>query len=244
VSSRLPDFDRRARSYDELRPQDEHWWELFELTVREGDLRGRRVLDVGCGTGRFVAALAAQARVWGIDASAEMLAVARDRVPATVRLKHARAEEPPFRDGWFERLVYWLVIHLIDRPAAFAAAHRLLADGGRACVLSFDAAHFDDYWANPFFPRFEELDRARFPTADELEAELRGAGFRDVRLIRHTRREVLDRETALTKIRGRHISTFDLLEPDEYERGRERAEAELPPQVENVLHWLLAIAER
>ena len=62
-------------------------------------------------------------------------------------LKLARAEEPPFRDGWFERIVYWLVIHLLDRPAAFAAAHRLLGPGGRACVVTFDAAHFDDYWA-------------------------------------------------------------------------------------------------
>ena len=60
--------------------------------------------------------------MWGIDASAGMLEVARERVPRSVRLKLARAEEPPFRDGWFERIVYWLVIHLLDRPAAFAAA--------------------------------------------------------------------------------------------------------------------------
>jgi ubiquinone/menaquinone biosynthesis C-methylase UbiE len=57
------------------------------------------VLDAGCGTGRFLAALAPEARVWGIDPSAEMLAVARERLPRSVRLKQARAEQPPFRDG-------------------------------------------------------------------------------------------------------------------------------------------------
>jgi ubiquinone/menaquinone biosynthesis C-methylase UbiE len=212
--------------------------------VREGDLRGRRVLDAGCGTGRFLAALEPQARVWGIDASAEMLAVARERVPRSVRLKRARVEEAPFRPAWFDRVVFWLVIHLLDRARAFAATHRLLADGGRACIVTFDAAHFDEYWANRFFPSFEGFDRARFPAADELEAELREAGFADLRLIRRTQRETIDRDAALAKLRGRHISTFDLLEPGEYAAGLARAEAELPERVETALHWLLAVATR
>jgi ubiquinone/menaquinone biosynthesis C-methylase UbiE len=212
--------------------------------VREADLRGRRVLDAGCGTGRFVAALAAEARVWGIDESPEMLAVARERVPANAQLKLARAEEPPFKDGWFERVVYWLVIHLLDRPAAFAAAHKLLAPGGRACVVTFDSAYFEDFWLNHYFPRFEAIDRARFPTAEELEQELRGGGFSSVRLLRHEQRDRLDRRSALAKIEGRHISTFDLLEPDEYEAGKRRAETELPEEIEVTARWLIAVAER
>src|SRR6266581_626821 len=36
-----PDFGRRAATYDELRPADENWWELYELLIREGDRRGR-----------------------------------------------------------------------------------------------------------------------------------------------------------------------------------------------------------
>ena len=144
--------------------------------MREADLRGRRLLDAGCGTGRLATALASQTRVWGIDASAEMLAVARERVPRNVRLKLARAEEPPFKDGWFERVVYWLVIHLLDRPAAFRAAHRVLSRGGLACAVTFDSTYFSGFWLNRYFPRFEEIDRARFPTAAELEEELLTAG--------------------------------------------------------------------
>lgn len=53
---------------------------LFEFL---GDLTGTSVLDVGTGTGRAAIALAARgARVHGIDASAEMLAVARRRADA------------------------------------------------------------------------------------------------------------------------------------------------------------------
>ena len=53
-----PDFGRLASSYDRLRPTDESWLELLDVLVREGDLVGRRVLDVGCGTGRLSAAFA------------------------------------------------------------------------------------------------------------------------------------------------------------------------------------------
>ena len=212
--------------------------------MREADLRGRRLLDAGCGTGRLATALASQTRVWGIDASAEMLAVARERVPPNVRLKLARAEEPPFKDGWFERVVYWLVIHLLDRPAAFRAAHRVLSRGGLACAVTFDSTYFSGFWLNRYFPRFEEIDRARFPTAAELEEELLTAGFERVRLITHDQSSRMDRQTALTKIAGRHISTFDLLTEDEYEQGRALAERELPAQIEVETRWLIEIAER
>jgi ubiquinone/menaquinone biosynthesis C-methylase UbiE len=206
-------------------------------------LRGQRVLDVGCGTGRLAAALADDARVWGIDESPEMLAVAKKRVPPTVRLKRGRAESPPFKDGWFDRLAYWLVIHLLDRAAAFAAARRLLGAEGRASIVTFDSEYFDEFWLNRYFPRLEQIDRARFPTAEQLEEELRDAGFRTVRLLRPIQRDRLDRATALAKIRGRHISTFDLLDADEYEQGRRRAENELPAELEYTTRWLIAIAD-
>jgi ubiquinone/menaquinone biosynthesis C-methylase UbiE len=202
------------------------------------------VLDVGCGTGRLVAELARHSSVWGLDASSEMLAVARQRVPENVKLKLGRAESPPFKAAWFDRVVYWLVAHLIDRDHAFRAAHSLLAPGGRACVATFDSTYFSDYWLNRYFPRFEAIDRARFPSAEGLEAELRESGFERVRLLRHHQHDRIDRERALAKVAGRHISTFDLLEPQEYEEGRARVERELPAVVEHDVRWLIAIAER
>lgn len=49
-----------------------------------GDVRGRTILDVGTGTGRAALLMAEQgARVTGVDASSEMLAVARERAQAT-----------------------------------------------------------------------------------------------------------------------------------------------------------------
>ena len=95
------DFGPRAASYDRIRPVDENWRQVLEVVVREADLRGQRVLDLGCGTGRLSRALAEDglARVWGVDASPEMLAVARARLPDSVGLKEGRVEELPFRDA-------------------------------------------------------------------------------------------------------------------------------------------------
>ena len=240
-SSTRPDFGWVARSYDELRPADANWWEVFELLVREGDLAGRRVLDIGSGTGRAAEALVERgSRVWGVEPEPEMAALARERV-STVKV--APAERLPFKDGWFERATMWLVAHLVDRPRAFAQAHRVLSPSGSFAVATFDPSYFDEFWLNELFPSMEAVDRDRFPTAPELEAELRGAGF-DVRLLRLSQRGSLTRLDALERIRGKHISTFDLISGEEYEAGLARAERELPDRVDYRVEWLVAVAVR
>jgi ubiquinone/menaquinone biosynthesis C-methylase UbiE len=199
------------------------------------------VLDIGCGTGRFLAQLAEIARAWGVDASPEMLEVARTRAGGA-GLKLGSAEELPFKDGWFERATMWLVAHLVDRPHAFAEAYRVLAGDGRFAVATFDPSYFDEFWLNELFPSMEAVDRERFPTSDELEAELAGAGFGDVGLTRLSQRGSLSRADALERIRGKHISTFDLISDDEYEAGLARAERELAEQVDYRVEWLVVVA--
>ncbi len=211
--------------------------------MREGDLSGRRVLEVGCGTGRFLAALAGRAKAWGVDPSPEMLAVARGRAHGA-GLKLGTAEELPFKDAWFERAAMWLVVHLVDRPRALAELRRVLEPGGRLVIATFDPEHFEEFWLNELFPSLERIDRERFPAGEKLEAELVAAGFGDVRLTRLSQRASIDREAALERIRGKHISTFDLLDEAEYAAGLERAERELPERVDYRLEWLLATATR
>jgi SAM-dependent methyltransferase len=240
------DFGRLAATYDRIRPVDDNWRKTFEVVVRETDLRGRRVLDLGCGTGRLSAALAENglARVWGVDASGEMLAVAREKLPASVGLKQGRAEDLPFRDESFERVVMWLVVHLVDRPPAFREVERVLAPGGRLAVVTFATDHFDRYWLNTFFPTIATIDRERFPNDETLGRELGTAGFAAVRFSRLSYRGALTREAALERIRGRHISTFDLLDEDEIAAGTARAERELPGRIEYDQEWMIAIAAK
>jgi SAM-dependent methyltransferase len=202
------------------------------------------VLEVGCGSGRLATALAERegCRVWGVDSSAEMIAVARERAPSNVGLRRAEAEQLPFRAGWFERVVMRLVVHLVDRPRAFAEARRVLGPGGRLAIATFDPSHFDEFWLNTLFPSFEAIDRARFPTREQLRPELATAGFVSAQATSLPQRGSVDREAALEKIRGRHISTFDLIGDDEYGAGVERAERELPERVDYALDWVIVVA--
>jgi ubiquinone/menaquinone biosynthesis C-methylase UbiE len=213
--------------------------------VREGDLRGRRVLEVGCGTGQLADALAERvaARVWAVDPEPAMIEVASRRVPRTVGLKVAPAERLPFRDGAFERAVLRLVIHLVERDRALPELRRVLAPDGRAVIATFGPSHFDGFWLQPFFPALGEIDRARFPEPAVLERELRAAGFESTRTVSVTQQRTISREEALARIRGRHISTFDLLAEDQLAAGTERAERELPASVDVRLEWAIVVAD-
>lgn len=243
-SSPTPDFGRLAATYDRLRPADANWREVYRLVVERADLRGRRVLDVGCGTGRLAAALAQDgSRVWGVDASPEMVEVAKAKRIRGAEFRVGHADSLPFRDGWFERAVFWLSIHLLERPRALGEARRMLASGGRVAVVTFDHSHFDAYWLNRFLPSLEAIDRARFPMRDALERELRETGFANVESVTLDQRATLTRDEALQRIRERHISTFDLISEDEYERGLDEATRALPEVVAYDLRWLLTTGE-
>jgi SAM-dependent methyltransferase len=241
--SRSLDFSARAAAYDELRPGIPG---LDEALVQAGDLRGRRVLDVGCGTGRFAEVLATRfgARVFGLDAEPGMLAVARARKVPGLVFKQGHAERMPFKDGWFERATMILVCHLVERPAVFAEIHRVLGEEGVLVLATFEPGYFPRYYLNEYFPSLLEIDLARFPSGEQLERELAATGFPEIEVEAFDREAVISRSDALARIRGRHISTFDLIGEEEYRRGLERAERELPGEIPLRYELLIITARR
>jgi hypothetical protein len=90
----------------------------------------------------------------------------------------------------------------------------------------------------------QAIDEARFPDGPTLQHELATAGFANVRILRSEQRWERTREHVLAQLRGRHISTFELMSDDEVERGIERAERELAETIETEQHWLVAVAQR
>src|SRR4051794_29468362 len=99
-----------------------------------GDVRGRRILDAGCGSGPLAAALRARgAMVTGLDSSTAMIELARQRLGAEAELHVADLGEPlPFPDGAFDDVVASLVLHYLrDWTAPLGELRRLLVPGGR-----------------------------------------------------------------------------------------------------------------
>ncbi len=244
------DFDPLAGDYDRLRPAGRAWEDLSERTLALlGDFR--RLVDVGCGTGRFAAFAKARrgGRVWGVDPSAEMLRRARER-PGTAGIgwKQAPAERLPFTGGWFDAAHMHLVVHtLVDRPAALAEIARVLAPGGRLAIATFAMEHFERFFLNPYFPSIASIDGARFPDPGVLAAELGVAGFQDAAAERISQPVRAEPKDVLERVRGRYISTLHLLEPAEYAEGLARLEREVADgrgQFAYSLEWALITATR
>ena len=243
-------FDALAPEYDRLRPAGDGWNELAERSLAA--LSGtRRLVDVGCGTGRFAVFAAERlgARVWGVDASAEMLREAKSRPGARgVGWRRADAAHLPFRDGWFDAAHSHLVLHLVDDlPAAIAELARVLAPGGRLVVGTFAQEHFREFFLNPYFPSIPAIDLGRFPDPNGLCRELTSAGFAGATVERFDQDVEASAADVLDRVRGRYISTLRLLEADEYEAGLARLEADVGAGTERFgyrLRWALVTARR
>ncbi|MCZ2814468.1 class I SAM-dependent methyltransferase [Modestobacter sp. VKM Ac-2979] len=103
-----------------------------------GDVRGRRILDAGCGSGPLAAELRARgAVVTGFDSSAVMVDLARERLGGDADVQVADLAAPlPFADGGFDDVTASLVLHYLrDWTAPLSELRRVLRPGGRL-VLS------------------------------------------------------------------------------------------------------------
>src|SRR6201997_2186567 len=104
------------------------------------DRPGQRILEVGVGTGLSLPHFRGDARVTGIDVSAEMLEKARHRVE---RLKLAQveallvmdAEQTSFPDDAFDAVLALYVASVVPDPARFAAEMRRVCKPGGTIVI-------------------------------------------------------------------------------------------------------------
>ncbi|MDX2973057.1 class I SAM-dependent methyltransferase [Kribbella solani] len=95
-----------------------------------------RLLDVGCGPGSLTLLLAPYfATVVGVDADADMLAVAAGRASdagiGNAEWHQSRAEELPGELGAFQIVTFAQSFHWMDQPLVAARIRGMLAPGGR-----------------------------------------------------------------------------------------------------------------
>ena len=221
------DYAVIAASYDELpiRARIEPDARLGEALARAP---GGRVLDVGCGTGLWLARQAARfgdaASSWcGVDPSEAMLARARARLPEA-DLRVAPAERLPFDDASFRyAATRFAHHHFDDLDAAIDALHRVLEPGGRLHWVNIAPEHMAGAWVFAWFSEARRMN-ARYVPVEQLVARLEGRGFRARFAVACTQGTIAVRE-AIVQARRRDQSHLYALDDDAHARGLAALEA-------------------
>lgn len=188
------DTDAVLAEYGRLAPHyDQRWSFYVRETLRETLVRleiapGESLLDVGCGTGALLRAVSVStpdAKLSGVDASPEMLAVARQRLSATVPLARCRAECLPFPDASFDTVVSTNAFHYFRDPlGALEEMARVLRTDERLVLTDW----CDDYLACRIYDLWLRIfDRAHFRTygREELRRMLERSRFTGIRIDRY-----------------------------------------------------------
>jgi ubiquinone/menaquinone biosynthesis C-methylase UbiE len=149
------------------------------------------ILDVGCGTGRYSAALADRfdARVIAVDPSAKMLAEARKKPRRGVRFERAAAESLPLPNASIDMVFGSMVFHHFDDPdRAVREFQRVLRPGRHVCLRAGTTDHLESFAYVPFFPTSRGIIQESLTSRAFIEATFERAGFR---LVSH---ELIDSE--------------------------------------------------
>ncbi|HYN49701.1 MAG TPA: class I SAM-dependent methyltransferase [Thermoleophilaceae bacterium] len=180
-------WGERAGDWAEIAEQAERPWlgPAYQLVVERLAVGpGTELLDVGCGSGRFCRIAADRgARISGIDATPELLAIARERVPEA-DLRQGDLQFLPFADASFDLVTgfnsYFFADHVV---AAFRDAARVLRADGNLALTAFgrpqqcQSAPIFEY-LGPLMPKFLlESDEPEPHEPGVLEALLGEAGL-------------------------------------------------------------------
>jgi len=157
--SPAPPLPEIARHFNEAAADEEHFPSTIDPRIYHvqlileflGDLNGRRVLDVGCGKGRFARILFErypEARICGFDLAEAMLR----RVPKGIAPCAGSMTALPFRAESFDcAYATESLEHAVDIEGAIDGICRVLKPGGRIVIIDKNA----EQWGRLKTPEWE-----------------------------------------------------------------------------------------
>ena len=183
------DYDRTdiPTAYDRGRHYGPEYFDQWMEAVASGvDVElTRRILDLGCGTGRFSETLGRRfgADVCGLDPSRRMLVQARAKgFGDGIRFVRAKSEEAPFSEGAFDLIFMSMVFHHLGDPCGTARECRRMArNGATLFVRTGTRERITSYPFVPFFPSSLAILEERVPRSAAVREAFESAGFRSIR---------------------------------------------------------------
>lgn len=221
------DYDAIASAYDRRYQHNDFSGIERAVTSFVGTKLGARVVEVGCGTGRWLRLLRALGiRVVGVDASFGMLRNAQAPV------LQALAEQLPWTNQSIDRIFCVNAFHhFSDKMAFLGEARRVLRPGGRLMTINLDPHREIDRWyIYDYFESALETDRGRYVATSQIQEWMRAVGFTGcvTHEVQHLRVGV-DARTALQQGRlDKHATSQLILQTDEeYQHGIGRIQKDI-----------------
>jgi ubiquinone/menaquinone biosynthesis C-methylase UbiE len=164
-----------------------HGQDVLDLWMRTIALHAEpegvsRILDLGCGTGRFSSALSVYfgAHVIGLDPSLRMLQQARAKpVAGRVEFQRGHAEAIPVATGAVDLVFMSMCFHHFrDAAAAAQECRRVLRPGGTLFIRTGTSDRASAYPYTAFFPSTFALMQEHLPSVETIRSTCERAGFR------------------------------------------------------------------
>lgn len=225
VRQQRVNYDLIAHLYDE--PGRDHALDenlvafLKERTpLQVSDLR---ILDMGCGTGKQLAAdrpAYPAALMVGLDRFQGMLREACKRCPDVCWTQGSSARTP-FKGDSFDYITnQFSYQHVPDKAGVINETYRLLRTGGRFVMLNIDPWSMTGWLIYKYFPVAKERDFVDFLPADTFVGLMETAGFTDVQVSRQHRRRQEDLRQFLQYALSRYrTSQLMVISDDEHRAG-------------------------
>lgn len=235
------DYSQIAEYYDELRPPMADMWLL--RIIEYGKInKESRVLEIGCGTGRYALPMSAlkNATSYSLDNSVKMLrkAVEKDKERKN-RWVLGDAHKLPFRSNCFDCIYMTLVLHHIeDKAVAFEEIYRTLKSRGTCVIMTKSHSQLKESVFSDF-PGLTAIDLKRFRSIPFIKNLMTETGFRNVhsRLDQHDEGYRLTAEF-LNRVRAKYISTLTLLSEDEFKKGFEVFQERIKKKYQDKIGWI------
>ncbi len=225
-------YDRIASTYNQRYEANELEGVAAALLSLAQDAGAERILEVGCGTGRWLAELhSAGRRVYGLDLSPGMLQQAYQR-KGPFRLTCGDASRLPFPASSFDLVFCVNALHHFTHPCTFVSeARRLLRPGGTLAIVGMDPHSNRDRWYTyHYFEGTYETDLARFPSGGTILDWMSAAGFDGMerRVVERIWHPLFGREVLDDPFLQKHgTSQLALLTDEAYAAGLERIKIDL-----------------
>lgn len=229
------DYDRIAHLYDERIRDHGVDAELvaFLRSKAHDDRRSIRILDVGCGTGKQLAANRGQFPdmvMLGVDRSEAMLRIAQARCRNALWIRADGAALPLAGEAVDYVTSQYSYQHVGRTPRLLGEVFRVLTPGGRFLMSNIDPWSMPGWLVYQYFPAAQTLDHRDFVPVEAFVSLMQDVGFVHVR----ARRDDLSKPESLRAfvayVSERHRASQLMALPDaDYAAGLARLEGELGP---------------